>query len=166
MMMIIDCEVWVYVDQISNRRWLYVCLSQNCYIPSSWAAQAQSEAREVFPWELYPLDNPPRPSRPKAGLGLVVMMMVIVMMMVMMMVMMRMIVLMVMMMMVMMMMMMMSTKVDLLPFKKIFIETDIWHHQLALTDRGVWQRQRLYRPRNVFTRPATSSNESFSSWNL
>ena len=30
----------------------------------SWAPQARSKAWEVFPWELYPPDDPPRPSRP------------------------------------------------------------------------------------------------------
>ena len=75
MMIMIDCEVLIYIDQISNRWWLSVCLSQNCYFLSSWAPQARSEAWEIYPRELYPLDDPPRPSRPKAGLGLVMIMM-------------------------------------------------------------------------------------------
>ena len=52
-------------------------LSQKCFVsllkhnlsPSSWAPKARSEAWEVYPWELYPPDDPPRPSRPKAGVG-------------------------------------------------------------------------------------------------
>ena len=32
--------------------------------------RAEREAWEVYSWELYHLDDPPRPSRPKAGLGL------------------------------------------------------------------------------------------------
>ena len=39
--------------------------------PPSWAPQARSEAWEVYPLEVHPSDDPPRPSRPKAGLGLV-----------------------------------------------------------------------------------------------
>ena len=39
MMMMIDCEVLMYVDQISNRSCLSVSLSQNCYFPPSWAPQ-------------------------------------------------------------------------------------------------------------------------------
>ena len=72
-MIMIDCEVLIYIDQISNRWWLSVCLSQNCYFLSSWAPQARSEAWEIYPRELYPLDDPPRPSRPKASLGLMMM---------------------------------------------------------------------------------------------
>ena len=50
----------------------------NCHLfPPSWAPQARSEAWEVYPLELYPLDDPPRPSRPKAGLGLVIIIMMI-----------------------------------------------------------------------------------------
>ena len=37
--------------------------------PPSWAPQARSKAWEVHPWELYPPDDPPRPSRLKAGSG-------------------------------------------------------------------------------------------------
>ena len=66
----------IYVDQISNRSCLSVSLSLNCYFPPSWAPQARSEAWEVYPWELHPPDDPPRPSRPKVGLGLVMMMMI------------------------------------------------------------------------------------------
>ena len=62
-----------------NQSFLSVPLSQKFYFPSSWAPQARSEAWEVYPWELYPLDDPPRPSRPKAGLGLVMMMMMMMM---------------------------------------------------------------------------------------
>ena len=54
-------------------------MSQNNYFPPSWAPQARSEAWEVYPWELYPPNDPPRPSRPKAGLGLVMMMMMVMM---------------------------------------------------------------------------------------
>ena len=79
--MMIDCEVLMYFDQISNRRFLSVSLLQNCYFPPSWAPQARSEAWEVYQWELYPPDDPPRPSRPKAGLGLVMMMMILMVMM-------------------------------------------------------------------------------------
>ena len=39
MMMMIDCEVLMYVDQISNRSCLSVPLSQNCYFPPSRALQ-------------------------------------------------------------------------------------------------------------------------------
>ena len=39
MMMMIKCEVLMYVDQISNRSCLNVSLSQNCYFPPSWAPQ-------------------------------------------------------------------------------------------------------------------------------
>ena len=74
-MMMIDHEVLIYVDQISNRSCVSVSQSQNCYFPPSRAPQARSEAWEVYPWELHPLDDPPRPSRPKAGLGLVSIMM-------------------------------------------------------------------------------------------
>ena len=74
-MIMIDFKVFIYVDQICNSSCLSVCLSQNYYVPPSWAPQARSEAWEVYLWELYPLDDPPRPSRPKAGLGLVMMMM-------------------------------------------------------------------------------------------
>ena len=72
MMMMIDCEVLIQVKQISNQSFLTVPLSQNLYFPSSWAPQAWSEAWEVYPWEPYPPNDPPRPSRPKAGLGLVI----------------------------------------------------------------------------------------------
>ena len=82
--MMIDCEVLIYIDQICNSSGLSVCLSQNYYFPPSWAPQARSEAWEVYLWELYPVDDPPRPSRPKAGLGLVMMMEMIMMKMVMM----------------------------------------------------------------------------------
>ena len=87
MVMMIDCEVLMYFDQISNRRFLSVSLLQNCYFPPSWAPQARSDAWEVYPWELWvhPSDDPPRPSRPKAGLGLVMIMMMMTMMAVMMM---------------------------------------------------------------------------------
>ena len=63
---------------------LALCLSvchQIVFFPPSWVPQARSEAWEVYPWELFPLDDPPRPSRPKAGLGLVMMMMMMMMMM-------------------------------------------------------------------------------------
>ena len=39
--------------------------------------------REVYPWEVYPPDDPPRPCRPKAGQGLVMMMMMMMRMMMM-----------------------------------------------------------------------------------
>ena len=51
-----------------------------CRKNQSWAPQAQREAWEVNPWETYRPDHPPRPSRSKAGLGLVMMMMMMMMM--------------------------------------------------------------------------------------
>ena len=72
-------EVFIYFDQISNWNCLSLCLSLNFYFPPSWAPQARSEAWEVYSWELYPPDDPPRPSRPKAGLGLVMIMMLMLM---------------------------------------------------------------------------------------
>ena len=78
--MMIEYEVLIYFFQISNRSCVSVFLSPNCYFPPSWAPQARSEAWEVYPQELYPPDDPPRPGRPKAGLGLVMIMMKTVMM--------------------------------------------------------------------------------------
>ena len=65
-------EVFIYFDQISNWNCLSLCLSLNFYFPPSWAPQTRSEAWEVYSWELYPPDDPPRPSQPKAGQGLVI----------------------------------------------------------------------------------------------
>ena len=83
MMMMIDCEVLIHVKQICNQSFLSVPLSQHFYFPSSWAPQARSEAREVYPGGLYPPDDPHRPSRPKAGLGLVMILITMIMMMIM-----------------------------------------------------------------------------------
>ena len=75
--------LWIQI----NRRMYYMeeCrwekLHKSNYFPPSWAPQARSEAWDVYPCELYPPDDPPRPSRPKAGLGLVMMMMMMMMMM-------------------------------------------------------------------------------------
>ena len=63
-MIMVDCEVPVYVMSQNDKQDLRA---------------ERSEEWEVYPQELFPPDDPPRPSRPKAGHGLVMMMMMVVM---------------------------------------------------------------------------------------
>ena len=70
MMIMVDCEVPVYVMSQNDKQDLRA---------------EHSEEWEVYPQELFPPDDPPRPSRPKNSLGLVMIMMVVVVVVVMMM---------------------------------------------------------------------------------
>ena len=66
-MLLLKCIYMIFWNKLSQK--CFVSLLKNNLSPSSWAPKARSEAWEVYPWELYPPDDPPRPSRPKAGSG-------------------------------------------------------------------------------------------------
>ena len=66
--MIVHCQ-WLALFLIKLSQKCFVSLLKHNLSPPSWAAKVRSEAWEVYPLELYPPDDPPRPSRPKAGSG-------------------------------------------------------------------------------------------------
>ena len=66
-MLLLKCIYMIFWNKLSQK--CFVSLLKNNLSPSSWAPKARSEAWEVYPWELYPPDDPPRPSRTKAGFG-------------------------------------------------------------------------------------------------